>query len=75
MFMPYSAVVARESVPAVQHASDRYAVFLSVKRGTKGGRLRFVAIRNDEQRSALERALLFAPNPSSHLGHPGLSLK
>ena len=45
------------------------------ERGTKGGRLRFVAIRNDEQRAALERALPFAPHPSSHLGHTGLTLK
>ena len=75
MFMPHSAVVPSESVPTSQHASDRYAVFLRIKRGTKGGRLRFVAIRNDDQRSALELALQFAPHPSSHLGHPGLSLK
>jgi len=75
MFMPHIAVVPAESVPTSQHASDRYAVFLRVQRGTKGGRLRFVAIRNDEQRSALNLALQFAPRPSSHLGHPGLSLK
>jgi len=75
MFMPHSAVVSSESVPTSQHASDRYAVFLRIKRGTKGGRLRFVAIRNDDQRSTLDLALLFAPHPSSHLGHPGLSLK
>jgi hypothetical protein len=75
MFMPHIAVVPAESVPTSQHASERYAVFLSVRRGTKGGRLRFVAIRNDDQRSALELALQFAPRPSSHVGHPGLSLK
>jgi len=75
MFMPHSAVVSAESVPISQHASDRYAVFLRVQRGTKGGRLRFVAIRNDEQRSALARALPFAPHASSHLGHPGFTLK
>jgi hypothetical protein len=75
MFMPHSAVVSAESVPTSQHASDRYAVFLRVRRGTKGGRLRFVAIRNDEQRKALDLALQFALHPSSHLGHPGLSLK
>jgi integrase-like protein len=75
MFMPHSAVVPSESVPISQHASDRYAVFLRIKRGTKGGRLRFVAIRNDDQRKALDLALQFALHPSSHLGHPGLSLK
>jgi len=75
MFMPHSAVVPSESVPISQHASDRYAVFLRVQRGTKGGRLRFVAIRNDDQRKALDLALQFAPRPSSHVGHPGLSLK
>jgi len=75
MFMPHSAVVPSESVPVSQHASDRYAVFLRVERGTKGGRLRFVAIRNDDQRKALDHSLQFAAHPSSHLGHPGLSLK
>src|SRR5947208_8391286 len=75
MFMPHVAVVRTENVPTSQHPSDRYAVFLKIGRGTKGGRLRFVAIRNDEQRSALERALPFAPHSSSHLGHPGLTLK
>lgn len=75
MFMPHLAVVRRENVPGSQHPSDRYAVFLRIERGTKGGRLRFVGIRNDEQRSALELALQFAPHASSHLGHPGLSLK
>ncbi len=75
MFMPRIAVVPRESVPVAQDASERYAVFLKVQRGTKGGRLRFVAIRHDDQRSALELALQYAPHASSHLGHPGLSLK
>ena len=31
MFMPHIAVVPAESVPTSQHASDRYAVFLSVR--------------------------------------------
>lgn len=75
MFMPHIAVVGRDDGPGSQHPSDRYAAFLRVERGTKGGRLRFVAIRNDEQHAALDRALPFAPHPSSHLGHPGLSLK
>ena len=75
MFMPHVAVVCRDNIPASQHPSDRYAVFLRIERGTKGGRLRFVAIRNDAQRTALELALPFALHPSSHLGHPGLSLK
>ena len=35
MFMPHIAVVPSESVPTSQHASDRYAVFLRVQRGTK----------------------------------------
>jgi hypothetical protein len=35
MFMPHIAVVPAESVPTSQHASDRYAVFLRVRRGTK----------------------------------------
>ena len=63
MFMPHSAVVSAERVPTSQHASDRYAVFLRIKRGTKGGRLRCVAIRNDDQRKALDLALQFALHP------------
>ena len=62
-------------MPLFQDPSDRYAVFLKIQAGTKGGRLRFVAIRNEDQRSALDLALPFAPHPSSHLGHPGLWLK
>jgi integrase len=75
MFKPHVAVVSRHDVPASQHVSERYAAILRIERGTKGGRLRLVEIRNDEQRLALERVLPFAPHASSHLGHPGISLK
>ena len=75
MFMPNISVVQQEDLPKGQELAESYAVFLRVKRGTKGGRLRFVAIRNDEQRTALELARKLAPGRYSHMGRPGLSLK
>ena len=75
MFMPHVAVVCRENVPVSQHPSDRYAAFLRIKRGTKGGRLRFVAIRNDEQRAALELGSAIRAAPVLTSGPPGPSLK
>jgi integrase len=75
MFCPHAAVVAAHEVPTSEPLAERYVAFLQVKKGTKGGRLRFTAVRTDAQRRTLERAGAFAAFPSSHLGHPGLTLK
>lgn len=48
---------------------------LEVKRGTKGGRLRFIPIDTPDKRAALEAAKRIADSPSASLGRPGKSLK
>jgi integrase len=74
MFSPALAEVPRHALPENFPAGD-YLAFLRVKRGTKGGRVRFTAIRNEQQRRVLERALHIAPRPGMHIGRPGQSLK
>jgi integrase len=74
MFSPARAEVPRSALPIGVPADD-YLSFLRVGRGTKGGRLRFTAIRTEYQREVLARALLVAPRPGMHIGRPGQSLK
>jgi hypothetical protein len=74
MFCPALAEVPAHALPAGASPGD-YLAFLRVKRGTKGGRVRYTAIRNDRQRQVLERALAAAPRPGMHIGRPGQSLK
>lgn len=74
MFCPTLAEVPVFALPAGA-GSERYLAFVRVKRGTKGGRVRYTAIRNDYQRDVLRRALAAAPHRGSHVGRPGLSLK
>lgn len=77
MFCPHTAEVPVFALPAgyPQHGTDRYISFLRIKRGTKGGRLRFAAVRNDAQRRALSEACRLARFRHSHIGHPDLTLK
>jgi hypothetical protein len=75
MFRPQLAEVPDFALPASCAAINRYVSFLRIKRGTKGGRLRFAAIRTQSQRDALAAAKSIAPFPHSDLGRPGLSLK
>lgn len=74
MFMPHDAQVPAYALPA-HYAGHAFISFLRVKRGTKGGRLRFAAVRTDAQHMALAHARSMVRRPQSHLGHPGLSLK
>lgn len=75
MFRPQVADVPGFALPASCAAIDRYVSFLRIKRGTKGGRLRFAAIRTHDQRDAIAAAKSIAPFPHSTLSRPGLSLK
>jgi hypothetical protein len=75
MFRPGLAEVPAHALPAGAGDDERYIAFLRVKRGTKGGRLRYVAIRTEYQHAVLQRALACAGSASSHIGIPGLSLK
>jgi integrase len=73
MFTPHLAEVPAHALPA--SAGDTpYLAFLRIKRGTKGGRLRFTAIRHEEQRVALNKAKALARH-HGHIGRPGLTLK
>jgi integrase len=74
MFSPATAEIPADALP-VSAEPGRYLMFLRVKRGTKGGRLRYIAIRNAYQEQVLARALAVAPRPGQHIGHPGWPLK
>ncbi|SFV16788.1 integrase domain-containing protein [Pseudoduganella namucuonensis] len=75
MFWPHVAEVPSYALPGGYALDARFVSFLRIRRGTKGGRLRYTAVRSDAQRDALERARRIAPQPTDHVGHPGLSLK
>jgi hypothetical protein len=75
MFNPHAAEVPAHALPAGYPPSERYVSFLRIKRGTKGGRLRFAAVRSDDQREALNEACALAHGPRGHIGRPGLTLK
>jgi integrase len=73
MFNPHISEVPAHALPA-SAADTSYLAFLRIKRGTKGGRLRYTAIRNEAQRVALDRAKALARH-HGHIGRPGLTLK
>jgi len=75
MFSPVNAEVPAQAIPAGYSDGDRFLAFLRIKRGTKGGRLRYAAVRSAEQRAALEEAKLIAHGARGHIGRPGLTLK
>lgn len=75
MFCPRAAEVPAYALPVQHPRSDHYISFLRIKRGTKGGRLRYAAVRTPQQRQALVRARCLARQDWRHIGHPGLSLK
>jgi len=75
MFCPRDAEVPAHAMPARHPPGERYLSFLRIKRGTKGGRLRYTAVRTDEQRLALAEAEGLAHGKRGHIGRPGLTLK
>lgn len=75
MFNPRMAEVPAHALPAAHPPGERYISFLRIKRGTKGGRLRFAAVRSEDQREALQEACKLAHGPRGHIGRPGLTLK
>jgi integrase len=74
MFSPALAEVPAHALPA-EMSEGTYLAFVRVTRGTKGGRVRYTALRNDHQRKVLERAKEIAPHPGMHIGRPGQTLK
>lgn len=75
MFSPREAEVPADALPDDHPPGERYISFLRIKRGTKGGRLRFAAVRSDDQRKALQEACEMVCARHGHIGRPGLSLK
>ncbi|MCG2583871.1 integrase domain-containing protein [Massilia sp. TS11] len=75
MFNPRRAEVPAHALPCGHQHTGPYLAFLRVRRGTKGGRLRYVAVRTSFQRDALELAGRFVLHEDGHIGRPGLSLK
>lgn len=55
MFSPSGAEVPAHALPASPEPGP-FLMFIRIKRGTKGGRLRFTAVRTPEQQRALARA-------------------
>jgi site-specific recombinase XerD len=74
MFCPTLACVPAYAIPEGE-TSTEYLSFLKIKRGTKGGRIRYAAIRNDMQQDVYRRALLAAPHPGTHIGYADKNLK
>ena len=64
----------KEAVMCIPHAAEIDGQ-LEIKRGTKGGRPRFVPIDTPEKRAALEAAKCAVESRSANLGRPGKSLK
>ena len=75
MFCPRAAEIPAHALPPQYERQGHYISFLRIRRGTKGGRLRYAAVRTAAQRLALERARRLARHEWGHIGHPGLSLK
>jgi integrase len=73
MFNPHLAEVPAHALPA-SAGDTQYLAWLRIKRGSKGGRLRFTAIRKESQRVALAKAKALARR-HGHIGRPGLTLK
>lgn len=74
MFCPTLACVPAYALPDGETSMPCVA-FLKVKRGTKGGRVRYVAIRSEMQQDVYQRALKAAPHQGAHIGYPGKTLK
>lgn len=75
MFWPHVAEVPAFALPVGHPSAERFVSFLRIRRGTKGGRLRYTAVRNDLQHQALDEARHIARQRFDHVGRPGLSLK
>ncbi|MBY0240261.1 MAG: integrase domain-containing protein [Burkholderiaceae bacterium] len=75
MFRPHVAEVPAYALPDGHPSAQRFVSFLRIVRGTKGGRLRYTAVRNDIQRQALDEARQVARQRFHHVGRPELTLK
>ncbi|MDF3831424.1 integrase domain-containing protein [Cupriavidus basilensis] len=74
MFRPHRCVVPFEAtgLSPQQHQADQY---LRIKEGSKGGRLRFVAVDSAAGMAALDFARAVVDSEDGHLGDPGRDLR
>jgi hypothetical protein len=72
MFRPHESIVPSTKTGVEKPLAEFY---VQIDRGTKGGRVRYVAIDTTLKKAAIERARSLAPAPDSHIGYPGLTLK
>ena len=74
MLRPHLAEIDRRLLLTEDRWAEKYETYLEIKRGTKGGRLRFVPIDTPEKRAALEEAKRLVKSQTGHLGDPTRSL-
>jgi integrase len=76
MLRPHLAERDGYLMVSTEEDTDRYVACaqLEVKRGTKGGRVRWVPIDTPKKRAALERAKRLVGHTGAHMGVPGRSL-
>jgi len=74
MIRPHRCVVPFEAT-GLSPAERRVEHYLRIKAGSKGGRLRFVAIDNAQRQTALDYAQAVADGADAHLGDPRHDLK
>lgn len=76
MTRPHEAERDGHLMVTTEEDPERYAELtqLEVKRGTKGGRVRWVPIDTPEKRAVLEKAKRLVRHKGAHLGVPGRSL-
>jgi integrase len=70
MLRPHLAEVDGELLLTADFRARNCDTYLELKRGTKGGRLRWVPIDTPEKRAALEEAKLLVTSETGHLGDP-----
>jgi integrase len=74
MMRPHLAEIDGQLVLIVDFRASKCEIYLELKRGTKGGRLRWVPIDTPEKRAALEEAKQLVRSETGHLGDPTKSL-
>jgi integrase len=75
MMLPHHAEVDVSLFLTSDGRAMKHETYLELKRGTKGGRLRFVPIDTTEKRAALEEAKQLVKSETGHLGDPTKSLR
>ena len=75
MMLPHQAEIDGSLFLTSDRRATKYETYLELKRGTKGGRVRFVPIDTPEKRAALEEAKQLVKSETGHLGDPTKSLR